>query len=189
MYNWAKWLPTFRQSHLTCGWLLLSTLDTAVYLAHFTIARRSRCKKIGHKSCTNLPRICSNPVDQTVFIEVRLMCECNTLEGRFWEPLDKVERSSFVVVPLLGNLQIQHEPHISTLSPAYRECCVHYYITLMITRAYQHCPSYSISHTGNWQNTSQYWNRSRLACDHPPQRFTLHTRTSQYTGSACCGMH
>jgi len=32
---------------------------------------------------TNLPGICSNPVDQTIFIKVCLMRECNTLETWF----------------------------------------------------------------------------------------------------------
>ena len=58
--------------------------------------------------CT-IPGISSNPVDQSILIEVRLMSECNTLEPWFRELLDKVERNSLIVIPLLSNLQMHNE--------------------------------------------------------------------------------
>jgi len=67
----------------------------------------------------NLPAICSDPVDKSIFIKVRLMSERDTLETRLWQFADKVERRSFVVIPLLSNLQIQHQqPAVAVASYA-----------------------------------------------------------------------
>ena len=60
-----------------------------------------------------LPGISSNPVDQSVFIKVRLMSECNTPEARFRQLLDKVESSSLIVIPLLSNLETHDKQQIS----------------------------------------------------------------------------
>jgi len=58
---------------------------------------------------TDIPGICPNPVDQTIFIKVHLMRERNSSEVWFRQLLDKVETSSFIVVPLLSDLYIRYQ--------------------------------------------------------------------------------